>query len=97
MRKLVLIDGRFELLNGPDRIAVFDVKKDGNGEDPVVLIGADAPKTDRDAGTLALETLANAGFLTPDEYSQYVNKYLASHPMPATREKSAARHKRWAK
>jgi hypothetical protein len=58
MQNVVLINGRFELLNSPDQIEVFDVrnlKKDADGRViPLAVIKLDESLTDREAGRRAL-------------------------------------------
>jgi hypothetical protein len=57
MQNIVPINGRFELLNSPDRIDLFDVrnlKKDSDGRViPLAVIPLDVPLTDRETGKRA--------------------------------------------
>jgi hypothetical protein len=85
MENIVLIDGRFELLNRPDRIDVFDIrnlKKDRNGSViPISVISLEQPINDRDAGKLALEKIRDEGHITQSEYFQFLDIFLAAQPI----------------
>jgi hypothetical protein len=84
MGKIVLIDGRFELLNRPDRIDIFDIrnlKRDESGRvNPVVSIPLDKPKTALDAGKLALQTIRDNHYLSISEYYHFLDVLLAAQP-----------------
>jgi hypothetical protein len=84
MGKIVLIDGRFELLNRPDRIDVFDIRnlqRDDTGRvRPVVSIPLDKPKTALEAGKLALQEIKDSGYLALSEYYHFLDLFLAVQP-----------------
>jgi hypothetical protein len=85
MQTVVLIDGRFELLNSPDCVDVYDVrvlKKDGDGRViPVHAIPLENPVNDREAGKLALSRLLDSGYLTQSEYFHFADIFLAAQPV----------------
>ena len=56
------------------------------------VIPLEAPKTDRDAGKLALEWLRRAEYLTLSEHLHYADIFLAQHPVLARSEQSVLRH-----
>jgi hypothetical protein len=80
MERHVLIDGRFEALNHPDRIEVFDIRNPRRDEQghamPVRIIPTDMPQTGRAAGMTALAALRDDGIITPGEYLHYADVFL---------------------
>jgi len=80
MQRTVFIDGRFELRNSPDTIGIFDgenKKEDGAGElIPVVIINIIGPKTDKEAGLLALQELRDTQYITMSEYYRFLEIFL---------------------
>jgi hypothetical protein len=84
LERIVLIDGRFELLNRPDRIDVFDIrnlKKDKAGDvSPIAQIPLTTPANDRDAGKMALAWLRDEDYLTQSEYYHFLDILLATQP-----------------
>lgn len=80
MKRCVLIDKRFEVINYPDGIEVFDLRhpcKDENGQDvPVKVIPSDAPKINRVAVTTALAAMRDDGSITASEYYIYAEAFL---------------------
>ena len=84
MERIVLIDGRFELLNRPERLDVFDIRnlqRDSNGcVNPIVTIPLNNPITDLEAGKLALAWLRESKYLEQSEYFQFLEIFLASQP-----------------
>jgi hypothetical protein len=80
-QRVVLIDGRFELLNCPDRIEVYDSREGRNSESqPVETIPLKGPVSDREAGRLALTWLLAYLHLSQSEYLNYLNLFLSDHP-----------------
>jgi hypothetical protein len=90
----VLINGRFELLNSPHRIEIFDMrnlKKDDRGKTiPVAVIPLEGPANDRDAGKMALTWLRRSEYLSESEYLNFSDIFLATHPLLARRPKGDA-------
>lgn len=88
MQNIVLINGRFELLNSPDRIDLFDIKnmkKHGEGQViPVAVIPLDTPLTEREAGKRALSWLVDSGYLTRSEFFQFKEIFLTAQPLDGT-------------
>jgi len=88
---IVLINGRFELLNSPSRIEVFDMRnlnKDGDGQViPVAVIPLEGPINERDAGKMALTWLRRSEYLSESEYLNFSDIFLATHPLLAHRPK----------
>jgi hypothetical protein len=84
-QRIVLIDGRFELLNGPDRIEIFDIRnpqRDQDGEvNPVAAVSLDKPVTDREAGKLALLRLRVSNYLEQSEYFKFLDIFLAAQSL----------------
>ena len=90
-QNIVLINGRFELLNSPHRIEVFDMrnlKKDSDGNlIPAAVIPLEAPITERNAGKMALTWLRRSEYLSESEYLNFADIFLATHPLLAQRPK----------
>lgn len=90
-QNVVLINGRFELLNSPHRIEVFDVrnlKKDGDGKViPAAVIPLERPISERDAGKMALTWLRRSEYLSESEYLNFADIFLATHPLLSHRPK----------
>ena len=84
-QKIVLINGRFELLNSPHRIEIFDMrnlKKDATGKlISAAVIPLEAPISERDAGKVALTWLRRSEYLTESEYLNFSDIFLATHPL----------------
>src|SRR5688572_27032341 len=81
--KVILIHSRFALLNGPDRIEVYDIRNPKRASDgsvrPIAVIPLEAPIDDRDAGKRALAWLRRAEYLTLSEHLHYADIFLAQH------------------
>jgi hypothetical protein len=86
--RIVLIDGRFELLNGRGRIDIFDIqnlRRDKNGNvNPVAFIALDMVVTDLEAGRLALEWLRDSKYLDQSEFFHFLDIFLAGQPADQT-------------
>jgi hypothetical protein len=82
MPRIVLIDGRFEVLNGPEKIEVYDMRnlnRDAEGRvQPVMVLPVPQTKSDKDAGKLALEKLQQAGHISTGQYLSFLETFLAS-------------------
>ena len=86
-KSYVLINSRFEAINLPDRLVLFDLKNAKGGERvdgvDVDILPLDSPKADLDAGLLALAWLRDHQRISPGEYLHYADVFLASHPVQA--------------
>jgi hypothetical protein len=84
MGKIILINGRFELLNRPDRVDIFDIrnlKRDDAGRvNPVAAIPLEGPKSCLEAGKLALRKLRDSDYITQSEYYHFLDVFLAVQP-----------------
>jgi len=84
MGKVVLINGRFELLNRPDRVDIFDIRnlqRDETGRvNPVIVIPLDSPKSHLEAGKIALKKLQETKYLTLSEYYHFLDIFLTAQP-----------------
>jgi hypothetical protein len=84
MGKVVLINGRFELLNRPDRVDIFDIRnlqRDDDGRvHPIIAVPLNSPKTPLEAGKLSLRKLLDGGYLTQSEYYHFLDMFLAAQP-----------------
>jgi hypothetical protein len=82
MQRVVLINSRFELLNSPERIDIFDMKdlrRDRKGQvNPILVIHLKEPQTDRDAGKLALRRLLESEKISLGEYLTHMDIFLAT-------------------
>lgn len=82
MQKIVLINGRFELLNSEDKVEVYDIrnlKKNNEGKVmPVEVVPVGSPLTDKDAGKLALTKLHEKNYISLSEYLTFLDIFLAS-------------------
>ena len=82
--RIVLINSRFELLNRPDRVDIYDIKnlkKDQSGRvNPVGFITLEVLATDLEAGRLALEWLRNSKYINQTEFFQFRDIFLAGQP-----------------
>jgi hypothetical protein len=84
MGKVVLIDGRFELLNRPDRVDIFDIRnlqRDESGRvNPVVVIPLDKRISPLEAGKRALKALRDSEYLMQSEYFHFLDIFLTAQP-----------------
>lgn len=91
--RVVLIDGRFEFINNPDKLELFDIrslKKDEDGRPmPVHVVKLDAPKDAREAGKIALAALRDADYLTRSEYFHFLDVFLAAQSVPKPLDRSS--------
>jgi hypothetical protein len=89
MASIVLVDGRFELLNRPDRIDVFDIRNLQKGADgkvrPIAVIALSKPESDREAGKTALQNLLEGSYITKGEYLQFLEAFLSTQSVVETR------------
>ncbi|HTK84007.1 MAG TPA: hypothetical protein VL625_02880 [Patescibacteria group bacterium] len=84
MQKVVLINGRFELLNGSVQIEIFDIKnlkRDDDGRvNSVASIKLAEAVSDLDAGRLALFFLRDSKYIDQTEYFYFLETFLANQP-----------------
>src|SRR5262249_27264792 len=93
--KVALIDGRFELLNSPERIEVYDIRnldRGGDGSVTPVAVILEAPITDRNAGKMALAWLRKAEYLTVSEHLRNADIFVAQCPVQEKSEERVLRH-----
>lgn len=87
MGEVVLIDGRFEVLNRPDRIDIYDITNLQKGEDgrvrPVGVVPLAQPRTHLEAGRIALYWLRDTKYLENYECLRYLEIFLANQPADA--------------
>lgn len=83
---IVLINGRFEFINNPDKLEMFDIrnlKKDEQGRViPVQVVSLDSPKDPKEAGKILLAALRDAEYLTRSEYLHFLDIFLAAQSVP---------------
>lgn len=82
MQKIVLINGRFELLNSDDKVEVYDVRNINKNDEgkaiPVEVVQVGSPLTDKNAGKLALTKLLEKNYISLSEYLTFLDIFLAS-------------------